>query len=190
MKDNEKQIDLDDLKMDKVLAYYDGPLLFVNKDTNENYYLVYCCDVDEKEYVIAQTTIYELIDVLTNVRTISAVFKSSQKKWKVNGDQSIVGLDTFDEMDLLDDNVYLKDLGESFSDYLVDLRVKVALAEKASLRKLCSSITTSFIFNERYNILSHSSIWTGSGRFVDSRVVKRKKQWKFEHEVVEDLCLT
>lgn len=190
MKDDKQLINLDDLKMDKVLAYYDGPLLFVNKDKEENYYLVYCCDVDEKEYVIAKTSVSELIDVLKNVKSISFVFRNAIMKWKVKRDQSIECLENFDDMDILDDDVHLCDLGGSFDDYLESLCLNNLLINSVSLKKMSKGFTTSFVFNENYNALVPSSIFFEHRKRADVHTFPKMKQWKFEREVVEDLCLT
>ena len=187
MKNDKQLINLDNLIMDKVLAYYDGPMLFVNKDKEENYYLVYCCDVDEKEYIIAKTSVSELIDVLKNAKTISFVFKNAIMKWKVKGDQSIECLEAFDEMDLLDDDVHLSDLGGSFDDYLAMLRYNHIYID--SVRKYSEGIMSSFVFNEEYNALVNSTILLESTKRVAIRN-RAIKQWTFEREVKEDLCLT
>ncbi len=121
MSDNET-FDLNDLKKDKVLVHYDGPLLFVCKNHLGQYYIAYCCDVDLKEYVIATTTIRSLIDLLENRTTMFCIFQESNEKWKVENNCARKIDGRFDESDLPDKEVFLNELGEPSVDYLNDLR--------------------------------------------------------------------
>ena len=148
---DEAKINLDNLQIDKVLASYDGPMLFVNKDADSNYYLAYCCDVDEDEYVVASTTVRDLIAMLENDKTIYSVFQESPNKWKVSSDGSVEKIAKFNDLDLLDDDVYLKNLGGSFEDYVERLRNEEWDCAKrifvSLVRKEYSRILT---FNETY----------------------------------------
>ena len=98
---DEAKINLDNLQIDKVLASYDGPMLFVNKDADGNYYLAYCCDVDEDEYVIAATSVRDLITMLENDKTVYSVFQKASNKWKVHSDSSVERVAKFNDLDLL-----------------------------------------------------------------------------------------
>ncbi|MBO6055365.1 MAG: hypothetical protein J6P84_00070 [Alphaproteobacteria bacterium] len=121
MSDNET-FNLNDLKTDKVLVYYDGPLLFVCKNHFGQYYIAYCCDVDLKEYVLAATTIRSLIDLLENRITMFCIFQESNEKWKVENSCARKIDGTFDELDLPEKEAFLDELSEPFVDYLTDLR--------------------------------------------------------------------
>ena len=134
----DETFNLNDLKTDKVLVYYDGPLLFVCKNHFNQYYIAYCSDVDLKEYVLAATTIKSLIGLLENRITMFCVFQESKEKWKVvNGCAKKID-ENFDELDLPEKEALLDELSEQFVDYLSDLR-KIE-SRKLSITKWLDSI--------------------------------------------------
>lgn len=148
---DEAKINLDNLQIDKVLASYDGPMLFVNKDADGNYYLAYCCDVDEDEYVIAATSVRDLITMLENDKTVYSVFQKSSNKWKVHSDSSVERVAKFNDLDLLDGNVYLKNLGGSFEDYAEQLRSEEQTCAKRIIVHLVRDEYSRILtFNENY----------------------------------------
>ncbi len=150
---NTVEINLDALEIDKVLAYYDGPMLFVNKDPENHYFLAYCCDIELDEYVLAKTSIQNLIDMLKNEKTIYSVFQESLKKWKIKSDETIEKINEFDKLDLLDDDVYIKNLGGSFEEYINSLQT---IVEKLKVSQIVVNLkrneyTKILAFNEPYN---------------------------------------
>ena len=164
--DKEYVFSLKDLKVDKVLVYYDGPLLFVCKDNHDKFFLAYCCDLDLKEYVVAATSVDCLIEMLENKKTMFATLQESSEKWKVKSDESTERVSDFEEIDLPEKNAYMSELAKPLDEYLTVLRQ----SRKASFK--CEKIVfysirgvNCFVYKTDSLVISKKKLCSESNRF-------------------------
>ena len=175
---------LKDLKVDKVLVYYDGPLLFVCKDDSDNFFLAYCCDLDLKEYVVAATSVDSLIELLENKKTMFATLQESSEKWKVKSDETTERVSDFDEIDLPEKNAYMSELSKPLGDYLSSLRQSKNVlfkCEKTNFYNIRG--VNCFIYKTDPLIISERTLRSESNRFC----IKKRSLNKTITE--KNLCL-
>ena len=108
----------DVLKSDRVLIWYDGPMVEVLRD-GMDYYMTYMTD----GCICARIKKADLIAVLKNEQPMNYVYENAPEKfeWDMNL-QNFKKVSFFKNDDLFDANVYAKDLGIDEKSYINELK--------------------------------------------------------------------
>ena len=147
------EVDGVELKVEKDLFDYDNvAMLFVAKGKQGRRYLVYCSDIDNREYSIASTGIAALIDIFRHNRTVGHVMLNAKYIYRAAiGDTTWPIQATplrpagFELDDLPGPNVSYPELNRENRKYLGNL---LADYEKARKRHEYRSIIQRFAFDE------------------------------------------
>lgn len=113
------------LYSEKTLVYYDLPLMFVCHDDSNNKYLALCTDSEELTYIVATTSVENIIDMLEQKVSMDKVFIEGQRKWRIKaGEQEdfINPVTDFDESELPAKDALFSLVEESNKEYLKQLR--------------------------------------------------------------------
>ncbi|MCQ2088379.1 MAG: hypothetical protein MJZ37_10020 [Bacilli bacterium] len=78
------KIEKEEINPIQVLFFYEIPILFVCMNNSKELFLVYCCDIDDLQYSIAQVDKNSLIQMLENQVAMDSLFISANKKWRAN----------------------------------------------------------------------------------------------------------
>lgn len=72
------------LFLDKVLvSFNDTPIFFVCCDNSNNYYIVLCTDVEDLEYIIAESSLHSLYQMLSKKVEMRALFTEASHFWRI-----------------------------------------------------------------------------------------------------------
>lgn len=122
------------LKEEKILIYYDLPILFVCTDDNNVKYLVLCTDSENLQYIIISISKDCLLDMLNKRISAYDIFTNAKEKWRVTPaenieDDKIEILDNFKEDELPKKNVYYKIFDKAVKDYKENLELECNSSE-------------------------------------------------------------
>lgn len=114
------------LDVRKVLFSYEIPILFICSTADESYFLVYCSDIDELIYSIAQTSLEKIISMLKNEIAMNVLFDESNEKYKLEVDDFAVSCEArsvncFGEYETPKKGAMYGELTKSVQEYLNEI---------------------------------------------------------------------
>ncbi len=117
------------LKLERILFFYEIPVFFVCNNGKKDLYLVYCSDIDELQYSIISISCNELIDVLDNKTPLDKVFHNSPRKFKVCVEDysrpvTILETDEYVKDELPKEGAFYGKLDSEVKKYLEQLRTR------------------------------------------------------------------
>lgn len=135
-------IDNIELYTEKVLVELEIPLLFICKDKSNKRYTVLCVDSDEERYLIAQSKVYDIVDMIQNTITMKELFMKSRngKAWMVTAGETIkddtafaIDINIVSREDLPADGTYFEVYNADIHDYVDLLLNRVPKSENEEL---------------------------------------------------------
>lgn len=109
---------------EKILVYLDLPLMFVCHDDEDNKYLALCTDSDELTYILVQTSVEKIKDLLEQKIPMDKIFIGSEKKWRIKTQEKedIVNVaNSFENSELPEKDAFFILCDESNKKYLQKL---------------------------------------------------------------------
>lgn len=117
------------LKLERILFFYEIPVFFVCNNGQEDLYLVYCNDIDELRYSIIPISCNKLIDVLDNKTPLDKIFHDSPRKFKVCVEDysrpvTTLEIDEYAKDELPKEGAFYGKLNSEVKNYLEQLRTR------------------------------------------------------------------
>lgn len=124
------KINFNELFLEQVLVEYNKtPIYFVCKDDNEVYYIVLCVDIDEEKYIIIETKIENLVNLLKQKITMREIILIEKNYWEIVAGDTIEediciqrNMEAICVEDLPYENSYFKVVTKAHHDFLEQIR--------------------------------------------------------------------
>ena len=123
-----------ELYTEKVLVEFEIPLLFICKDKSNKRYTVLCVNSDEERYLVVQSRVADIVDMIQNTITMKELFLKSNNgtAWMItagesfeDGKVSIIDMTKVAEEDLPADGAFYEVYNADIHDYVDILLDKV-----------------------------------------------------------------
>lgn len=131
-----------ELYTEKILAELEIPLLFICKDKSNKRYTVLCTDADSGKYLIVQSKISDIVDMIQNTITMKESFLNAKNgiAWMVTAGKTTdedfvceVPIQSVQSEDLPNDGAYYEVYNADIHDYVDLLLNRVSKSENEEL---------------------------------------------------------
>ena len=175
------------LTLKQHLFIYQIPIFFVCNDKDNNYFLVYCNDIDEMEYSIVQVTCELLVKMFDNQMSMDEIFKSATKKWRAKvldiAGTCAVRVDKFSEDDMPNKGAKYGQIDDCVKQFYEE--IKKELSNHLFVKKFTSSFTQTT--NRKHTLLKilikNPESRKQDGNIVYQRIAQLTINYKISYSV-------